>query len=102
MTHRHKAIQTSRDTDIRTYRHADMRTRRHTDVRAYGRTRQRTTPDVMMTMPMDTDDIDVVTRVDDDDEKYLSLQIQRHADSITDADRHTARHSSMQRHGKKC
>ena len=80
MTYRHKDIQTYRHTDIRTYRHADMRTCRHTDIRTYGRTRQRTTPDVMMTMPMNTDDIDVVTSVDDDDEKDLSIQIQRHAD----------------------
>ena len=43
-------------------------------------TRKRTTRDVMMTMPMNTDEIDVVTSVDDDDEKDFSIQIQRHAD----------------------
>ena len=43
-------------------------------------TRKRTIRDVMMTMPLDTDDIDVVTSVDDDDEKDFSIQIQRHAD----------------------
>ena len=80
MTFRHKDIQTYRDTDIRTYRHAGMWTRRHTDIRTYGRTRQRTTRDVVMTMPMDTGDIDAVTGVDDDDEKDLSIQIRRHAD----------------------
>ena len=83
LTYRHKDIQTYRHTDIRTYRHADMRTCRHTDIRTYARTRQRTTPDVMMMMPMNTDDIDVVTSVDDDDEKDLSIQMRRHADMQT-------------------
>ena len=80
MTYRHKDIQTYRHKDILTYRHADIRTYRHSDIRTYGRTRQLTTRDVMMTMPMDTDEIDAVTGVDDDDEKDLSIQIQRHAD----------------------
>ena len=34
----------------------------------------------MMTMPMNTDDIDIVISTVDDDEKDFSIQIQRHAD----------------------